>query len=283
MVDESVERSRDEIQNRTCLSDRDGIAAYPRPAVGGVGYCHRYASRFSGSWPVRRGSPGSACLKFGWVTLGNSNRTGCLPHRRCVARRRHYLAEARQKIGCMIMKRWTKISLGLGCALVLPPLAFFFWLTVLDCFPLNVMWSNRTSHESKQLLLAARTTNELAQAVGQLGHFLSYPDHSWVAIRYRDTHSGMLASSAVVRDSGDAWFESTVHYCGAFSGGMHNIYRILEMDRELRELGETNSPANTRSGHDLEILNLVTATNLAAARKNLEAMGFKRIEAPSSP
>ena len=89
-------------------------------------------------------------------------------------------------------------------------------------------WTWHTRWESKRLLAAAKTTNELTEAVGKLGCFLTFPDNSWMAIRYRDTHGGILASSAIVRDSGGTWFESTEHYCAAVRLGVVVHQKILE-------------------------------------------------------
>ena len=179
------------------------------------------------------------------------------------------------------MKRRSKIILGVVFVIAL--LVLFQWLSDLNSFPLNVIWSKKTCRESLKILAAARTTNELAQAVGSLGCFLTFPDKSWVAIRYKDMHRGMIASSAVVRDSGGVWFQSSRHFCGTFSGVRHSLHNQLSMEEDLRKLGETNNPTYKFSGKMLEMLLLEKSSNLVAARKNLEAMGFKRIDVPSAP
>jgi hypothetical protein len=174
------------------------------------------------------------------------------------------------------MKRGSKIVLGIVLALALPPLAFYFWLCVLNQFPLNTMWSRKTRHESQQILRAARTTNELAAVVGRYGCFLTFRDGSWMAIRYCDTHAGILASSSVTRDSGGAWFESSEHFCGSFLAALQQ----LSVQNILRELGETNAPPSSSGKRETMLLSLMTSTTLETARQRLKALGFTEIAPP---
>jgi hypothetical protein len=137
-------------------------------------------------------------------------------------------------------------------------------------------WKSETRKESVRLLAAAQTTNELALAVGDLGLFLSFPDGAWMAIRYRERHAMGALSSAVARDSGGMSFFSEHHFCGYLSA----YPKIAEMQRAARKeaaQGWINKEPNLLAGFE-GIHALATAPDLAAARTNLQSLGFGRME-----
>jgi len=137
-------------------------------------------------------------------------------------------------------------------------------------------WEFFTRWESKRILAAAQTTNELSAAVGNLGCFLTFTDGPWMAIRYCDSHGGKLASSAVARDSRGGWFESSEHFCGSFPAAKH----LAKTQNILRELGETNVPSHTSGKRETMLLSLMTSTNLETARQDLKALGFTEMSPP---
>ncbi len=137
-------------------------------------------------------------------------------------------------------------------------------------------WKASVTMESIRILKAAQTTNELAEAVGYLGTFLTFPDGSWMAIRYRDLHSGGVFSSAVARDSGGDWFQSDYHFCGYFKAYPDRLEDQLGLEEAVAEGLLTNAP-NVMTGFE-GIHALATSPDLASARQNLLALDFKRME-----
>jgi hypothetical protein len=140
-------------------------------------------------------------------------------------------------------------------------------------------WHWRVRRESVAALSAAKTTNELQQVVGVLGVFIPIRDGSWVAIRYRDTHAGRIASLAVARDSGGNWFESDHHFCGAFAAYRERL-RMEEIRSELAKLGETDTNLTTSARSDTFVaLDAITsAASLDDARKQLSKLGFEPLK-----
>jgi hypothetical protein len=76
---------------------------------------------------------------------------------------------------------------------------------------LSRMWEKREGPK----ILAVATESQLQTAVGPLGCVLRFPDGSWLAIRYADSHAMASWSFAAARDSGGMHYESTEHFCGA--------------------------------------------------------------------
>ena len=58
------------------------------------------------------------------------------------------------------------------------------------------------------MLARVESEKDLASVVGHYGVLLRLRNGAWIAIRYRDSHASPGWSSAVVRDSGGAWFVS---------------------------------------------------------------------------
>lgn len=113
--------------------------------------------------------------------------------------------------------------------------------------------------------------------MGRLGAFITLPNGDWVAVRYRDSHSYEVQSVAVARDSGNQWFESDKHFCGVLSYLSRNLTNELDTRKFLPE-AFTNKDGSPVSPKIDELIPLFTATNLAAARKQLVAVGFKSLE-----
>jgi hypothetical protein len=125
----------------------------------------------------------------------------------------------------------------------------------------------RAEEASFEILARATSPSELEEAVESLGLFLKYPDGSWLAIRYRDSHYYPMWSSSVARDSGGSWFTSQVHFCGRF-----RYYRQWkEQGSELPEAFDLDPVRQS-------VRRLGEANTLAEARQRLVALGFLEVE-----
>jgi hypothetical protein len=128
--------------------------------------------------------------------------------------------------------------------------------------------ASRSLENSVRLLQAAKTMNELDKAVGDRGIVLTFPDGTWMAIRYIDRHEPTEAffSSAVARDSENGWFHSDYHFCGYLAAYRHTI-----MGKQGRT--EADIDTNFKGIHTV-----ATSADLATARKNLKALNFRRLK-----
>jgi hypothetical protein len=161
-----------------------------------------------------------------------------------------------------------------------------FFAYVFVIYPANpATWYSSTRRESVRILAAAQSTSELTNAVGYLGWFVQLPGHAWIAIRYRDTHSGFVGSSAVARDSSGEWFESDRHFCGRFQY-WPRLKDQVQADEEMRKAKPewfTNSVplANEDGGHFpsfRELMAIESAPDLESARRGLEKIGFRKLK-----
>ena len=167
------------------------------------------------------------------------------------------------------MKRILKITV-VGVLLLIAA----YLLSMFVVYPLA--WKSRERKESIHVLETAQTEDELAHAVGRLGIFLTFPDDSWLAIRYRDTHQGTVICSAVAHDSGGAWFESSHHFCGRFMRYPDAVERQKEAEKEIEKLGETFTVDYLVGFEDIH--HLATAPDLETARTHLVSLGFRQME-----
>ena len=124
----------------------------------------------------------------------------------------------------------------------------------------------RELESSVRILQAAKTTNELDKAVGDLGIVLTFPDGTWMAIRYTDRHEPDIFSLAVARDSEDGWFYSDHHFCGYLAAYRHTI-----MGKQ--GLREAYIDSNFEGIHAV-----ATSPDLPTARKNLKTLQFRRLK-----
>jgi hypothetical protein len=129
------------------------------------------------------------------------------------------------------------------------------------------VWRWSVERESIRALRGAVTQQDLGAAVTRLGILLEFPDESWMAIRYRDSHSWSVKSSAVVRCSDGSWYRSGHHFCGEFQ-----IYEWRRTDPGYQEM---RAFSDWFSG--LERIHRVAASrSLPDAKVALEAMPFER-------
>ena len=126
--------------------------------------------------------------------------------------------------------------------------------------------------KSEEMLRSARTEDDLRKAVGHLGCFFRYPEGSWLAIRYTDTHSFPITSCSVALDSSGRWLHSWEHYCGTFAFYQHCVERTREMARATG-LGEDEAARMLKA--ESRECSLAYADSLEEARRRLIAMGFE--------
>ncbi len=151
-------------------------------------------------------------------------------------------------------------------------------------YALFVPWYPQTRGKSVRILAAAKTTNELRKAVGSLGLFIPLTNNAWIAIRYRDSHSGGIRSCAVARDSGGGWFESDRHFCGslAYWPELKASVEVEEYVRRTKPEFITNrvSLADSDNGsfptfRDMQAIE--SAPDLESARRALRKIGFTEL------
>jgi hypothetical protein len=142
-------------------------------------------------------------------------------------------------------------------------------------------WHSRVRKDSIERLQAAQQSGNLTNAVGNLGIVIQLTNNAWIAIRYRDTHSGDIRSMAVACDSGGGWFESRHHFCGSF-GAFQAHKRHLEVEEELRKLDPDHfiPTVSTPESEDglmpsiHEMVAIESAPDLGSARAALMKIGF---------
>lgn len=142
-------------------------------------------------------------------------------------------------------------------------------------------WHLRTRHDSIKQLKEAETTGQLTNAVGSLGLFIPLTNNAWIAIRYRDSHSGAVRSLAVARDSGGGWFESDRHFCGTLRSWprIKNLVAAEEEQRKLTPEWFTNRVSRAESDNGSfpsykEMMAIESAPDLESARAALKKIGF---------
>jgi hypothetical protein len=115
-------------------------------------------------------------------------------------------------------------------------------------------WHWRHRREAVRMLTAAKTTNELQEAVGSLGVFVP-----------------------VARDSGGAWFQSEHHFCGALDGYVRMRQKMQELRAALTKLGDTdtNTTSSARSETETALDAMFAAPSLEAGRQQLVKLGFE--------
>lgn len=138
---------------------------------------------------------------------------------------------------------------------------------------LHAHWHRQEAEAKSIAILQKASTNaELEQAVGDLGLFVSLPDGEWIAIRYCDSHSNRIWSSAVARDSKGEWWISDRHFCGKLQA----VREQRKMAEDTKILGMPDS--SSQCCIDQEILQFANSKTLSGARKELEEMGFQQFQ-----
>lgn len=78
------------------------------------------------------------------------------------------------------------------------------------------LWEQRTMRKSIRELSAV-TRPEMLAAKVERGRLFTFPDGSWLALRYRDTHAYHFGSSGVSYDSDGKWLAGNHHFCGSLN------------------------------------------------------------------
>lgn len=162
---------------------------------------------------------------------------------------------------------WTKYVIGFAMLFA----AVFIWYVLSLHLILDPYFSRQ---HSRKVLAKVSTTEQLQTAVGSLGIFLAFPDRSWIAIRYRDSHAGGIWSVAVARDSGGHWYQSHDHFCGAFS----SVKFEASLPPKLRENSSPSSIPSDPTDHEQWIRFLAGSPDLATARQRLLSRYFTKSE-----
>lgn len=164
------------------------------------------------------------------------------------------------------LRRTLKSKLAYLCLSILLLGGFFFLYAYRLHLAIDPFFSRQ---QSQRLLAAASTQQQLKEAVGSLGAFFSFPDDSWMAIRYRDSHAGGIWSVAIARDSGGNWYQSREHFCGVFG----------KVRDELEYYAAISEPLpSTDDQKSAWIQRLAASPNLATARERIESRYFNRIK-----
>jgi hypothetical protein len=153
------------------------------------------------------------------------------------------------------VNRRTKLILYVAAALVGAAIfyAVYFHAVV---GPVLERWQARRA-------LASASSAKLEDAVGPLGAVMRFPDQSWIAIRYRDSHLSPGWSLAVARDSEGKWFESDEHFCG-------HLGILRDLEEMARLSGDLPSPLSDPPANRHEWLRLLAASpDLKTARQRL--------------
>jgi hypothetical protein len=158
-----------------------------------------------------------------------------------------------------------------------------FFIYVFGIYPAT--WYSNTRQESVTLLKRAQSITELTNAVGYLGVFIPLTNGCWIAIRYRDSHSGGIRSCAVARDSGGGWFESDRHFCGSLQH-WPRMKDDVAADEEMKRFDPqsfTNRVSRADSDNGMfpsyrEMIAIESAADLTSARRALRKIGFGELQ-----
>lgn len=190
-------------------------------------------------------------------------------------------------IVCLKLGEKSKRIGWIGTILSSLPVALFVWIS----FVYPVFGSRHARAEAISRLKAAESETQLREAIGGLGLFLQSTNGWWMAIRYRDSHSGGIWSVAVAKDSGGQFYESNHHYCGKLRAFGHDWESYTKGWKEAMEQpdlklrGQWLQEMEKFQGEAIakrfpELLRVAQATNLADARVQLQKAWFSRIELP---
>jgi hypothetical protein len=139
-------------------------------------------------------------------------------------------------------------------------------------------WKQMVKQDMIQALKAARSEQELRNAVKPYGLLVVCSNSGWLAIGYRDRHGGGIHSVSIAHDSDDRWFHSERHFCGSLSQipGLHE--QLIEA-KSLNALAEAKDgqhlvASRQNSADEAGLLALYSAPNLVSAREQLQKIGF---------
>ena len=153
----------------------------------------------------------------------------------------------------------------LVCVLLVVGVPVYVWL-------INpYIWEAGIRREAIEGLSRARTEGEREAAV-RAGVTVTYPDGSWIAIYYADTHAMRVQSLAILHDSLGRWYESEEHYCALFGTVRHQGRKAIGADLEPEELALQSTGFEGRAGRLYE---LIWSGDPHRATPHIEAIGFR--------
>lgn len=170
-------------------------------------------------------------------------------------------------------------------AIILFVVFVLFLLAAIGCIWYSRSLINELKNESIEVLQSAQSVDALREAVEPLGIFITLPDNSWIAIRYKDRHVFLIPSSAVALDSSGRWFASSYHFCGQFQIYRSMEKRNMDMLALYEKIGAQHKTLAEMVNEDVKknaeiryIHNILTSEDLAAARRHLLTSHFHEIE-----
>ena len=141
-----------------------------------------------------------------------------------------------------------------------------------------LLWRRNHLNHAIQVLRSVAIEGQRDKAPLGWGMTMTYPDGSWLAVYYADSHVLMLPSIAVARDSENHWFKSEVHYCGLFKAA-ERFHEQRLMESELIKSGEMTEDERAKAPGSEEIglaTSVLGASDLTSARGFLMSLGFER-------
>ena len=136
-----------------------------------------------------------------------------------------------------------------------------------------VIWRSKNRSELIAILKQAIGPDQQEPIAGGTGLAVTYPDGSWLTIRYRDTHAGSVSSIAIAHDSAGGWHESTEHYCALLGAA-----RDIAAGRNGIRIPEPPPPeAKGRHYWSSNLAAIVNSETLNEATHHLKQLGFSPI------
>ena len=135
------------------------------------------------------------------------------------------------------------------------------------------IWRSKNRSESIAVLKQAIGPEQQEHIAGESGLAVTYPDGSWLTIRYRDTHGGPVSSIAIAHDSAGGWHESTEHYCALLGSA-----RDIAAGRNGMRIPEPPPPEAKGSRYwDSNLAAILNSKTLNEATHHLRQLGFSPI------
>lgn len=143
--------------------------------------------------------------------------------------------------------------------------------------------SMRSNWESelKTKLAASDSYPGLHDSLTSLGTMLGDEQGHWIAIDYRDTHAGIIASKAVARMKDGTLLESDEHYCGLFAI-YTNFKNMWESEQEIASESERSTfkeyCEDLGTDELLELVAIESAQDPEQQRDLLLQLGFQAVD-----
>lgn len=133
----------------------------------------------------------------------------------------------------------------------------------------------------KAELTASDSYAELSNSISGLGVMLGEKHGNWIAIDYRDTHAGIIASKAVARMKDGTLLVGDEHYCGKFAV-YSNFKQMWQSEQENASESEKWSfkeyCTELGTAELLELEAIESTQDPELQRKLLVDLGFKPVD-----